>query len=531
MQIPSELGLPYPNWREGQVDAIKWIENNNWLRSQDDKNVKVIEAPTGTGKTGLILALSAMNPDLRILVLCATKLEQEQYENNITPYYQGFASIKGRNNFHCKLENDFASDTCDQSFCYDIHVDQAKCTLGTDFKCPIKDECSYFKQIEDIQEKNIVVTNYAYGLTMLNYVTGKLGEFDVIVEDEGHVLDAMMERFIEVKISRKHLYDICGLDLPSYNSINHWKEWCEDYEDTIKNRNHQVHTVTPENMDIHQIRVAKRSEAIVNSVNSIKHMNPDWIVEPNESEVPFMPVWVREDSKRVLFQHADKHIIMSGTIPSEKELAKKVGVVENDFEFHRMPYVYPAENRQIVIKPIAPMSAKYIDINLPLMASAIDDIIGSNLDKKILIHTVNYKIAHYLEENSIYENYMFTHSSKDRIEVLNTFKEAQAPAVLISPSFDKAVDLPDKECELIIVAKVPFPYLGTKVMRKRVKQNGGYYDNETLSTLIQMSGRGVRSETDVCPTIILDSNIVRFLNKCRASGLIPQGIEESIVEI
>ena len=260
-------------------------------------------------------------------------------------------------------------------------------------------------------------------------------------------------------------------------------------------------------------------------------MNPDWIVEPNESEVPFMPVWVTEDSKRVLFQHADKHIIMSGTIPSEKELAKKVGVVENDFEFHRMPYVYPAENRQIVIKPIAPMSAKYIDINLPLMASAIDDIIGSNLDKKILIHTVNYKIAHYLEENSIYENYMFTHSSKDRIEVLNTFKEAQAPAVLISPSFDKAVDLPDKECELIIVAKVPFPYLGTKVMRKRVKQNGGYYDNETLSTLIQMSGRGVRSETDVCPTIILDSNIVRFLNKCRASGLIPQGIEESIVEI
>ena len=43
LQIPSELGLPYPNWREGQVDAIRWIENNNWLSpeqviSKDGKN-------------------------------------------------------------------------------------------------------------------------------------------------------------------------------------------------------------------------------------------------------------------------------------------------------------------------------------------------------------------------------------------------------------------------------------------------------------------------------------------------------------
>ena len=123
---------------------------------------------------------------------------------------------------------------------------------------------------------------------------------------------------------------------------------------------------------------------------------------------------------------------------------------------------------------------------------------------------------------------LFTHDSKSRTRVLNNFKKATAPAVLISPSFDKAVDLPDKECELIIVAKLPFPYLGSKVMQKRLKESRRYYDHETLATLIQMAGRGVRNENDICPTIILDSSAPSFIQRCGTTGLIPEGIKVAI---
>ena len=175
------------------------------------------------------------------------------------------------------------------------------------------------------------------------------------------------------------------------------------------------------------------------------------------------------------------------------------------------------------------MNAKNIDLNLPVIVNAIDQLIEQNLDKKILIHTVNYKIAQYLEKRSKYKEYLFTHNSRNRIWVLERFKQATAPAVLVSPSFDKAVDLPDKECELVIVAKLPYPYLGSKVMQKRLKESRRYYDHETLATLIQMAGRGVRSETDICPTIILDSGASTFLKRCRTQGLIPEGIEKAIV--
>ena len=43
-----------------------------------------------------------------------------------------------------------------------------------------------------------------------------------------------------------------------------------------------------------------------------------------------------------------------------------------------------------------------------------------------------------------------------------------------------------------------------------------------------MAGRGVRSETDVCPTIILDSGAPLFLKQCRTQKLIPDGINQAI---
>jgi Rad3-related DNA helicase len=528
MQTPNEIGLPYSDWREGQIEAIAWIEKDDWLRSQGSEKVKVIEAPTGTGKTGLILALSAMNPELRILVLCATKLEQAQYEKNITDEYEGFALIKGRNNFHCRLERENATEECNTSPCYDIHVDQAKCSVAGEFECPMVSECTYFNQLTDISSKRIVVTNYAYGLTMLNYVKGRLGEFDLIVEDEGHVLDSMLEQFIEVRINRRHMKDVCNLSTPSYQTVPQWQRWCEDNQLNINRAYRETHLYAPKDMSEKELKTAKRTEDIVGSFKQIKDMNVDWVVEPDEFSVPFMPIWVTQDSEGVLFNHANKHIIMSGTIPSALELTKKVGIPAKNFQFYRMPYVFPPEHREIIIRPVALMSAKHIDTNLPVMTREIDRILDKNLDKKILIHTVNYKVARYIKNSSIFSQHMYTHTSRDRLNVLMDFKKASAPAILISPSFDKAVDLPDEECELTIVAKLPFPYLGSKVMQARVKQNRRYYDNETLSTLIQMAGRGVRSETDICPTIVLDASVTAFLKRCRTSGLVPQGIEEAI---
>ena len=156
---PKTYGMPYDFMRTGQLEAIDWIEENNWLFDRTSRKIKVIEAPTGTGKTGLVLYLSAKNPSLRVLVLCATKLEQEQYEANVTNKYVGFTSVKGRNNFHCHLDSPMSTIECTHSTCFETHVDTAKCAVQgkNKFICPIKSECSYFQQIDDIKEKKVVI--------------------------------------------------------------------------------------------------------------------------------------------------------------------------------------------------------------------------------------------------------------------------------------------------------------------------------------------------------------------------------------
>ena len=532
---PKDYGLPYDSLREGQVKAIEWLEIENWLEDRGVDKVKVVEAPTGTGKTGLVLTLAARNPSLRVLVLCATKLEQAQYEDNVTEKYNGFVSVKGRNNFHCHLDSPMADEECTYSQCYDIHVDEAKCTVANSksnqFQCPIRGDCAYYQQVTKIPNSNVVVTNYAYGLTMLNHNPRGFGKYDLIVSDEGHILDEMLEQFISVKLYESQMDRLLNIKLPQLENVAQWKRWCEDRQYAVDSLYKTAHEIPAKEMTKDEILLAKRISNVRESFNAIRTMNHDWVVEEDKKVVEFKPVWVTGSSKQVLFDHAPRHIIMSGTIPSADMLARKVGIAPNEFGFYRLPYTFPVENRPIIVKPVAKMSAKYIDVNMPVVISEIDRIIKQNLDKKILIHTVNYKISKALEQRSAYREYLFTHDSKSRLRVLKDFKRATAPAVLVSPSFDKAVDLPNKECELTIIAKLPYPYLGSKVMQKRLsdRQIGRrYYNHETLASLIQMAGRGVRSETDVCPTIILDSGAPLFLKQCRTQKLIPDGINQAI---
>ena len=338
---PKTYGMPYDFMREGQLQAIDWIEEKDWLFDRTSRKIKVIEAPTGTGKTGLVLYLSAKNPSLRVLVLCATKLEQEQYEANVTSRYVGFTSVKGRNNFHCHLDSPMATKECTHSTCFETHVDTAKCSIQgkNKFRCPIRSECAYFQQTDDIKEKKVVVTNYAYGLTMLNYNPQALGNFDLIVSDEGHVLDEMLEQFIQVKLWDRQMDRLYGLSLPDYGTVAQWQRWVEENSYAIDKLYDSTHDLSASEMSKEEINLAKRAETIKESFENIKNMNVNWVVERLRDSVEFKPVWVTDRSDDVLFSHSPKHIVMSGTIPSGEELTKKVGINSKDFSFYRLPYI------------------------------------------------------------------------------------------------------------------------------------------------------------------------------------------------
>ena len=77
----------------------------------------------------------------------------------------------------------------------------------------------------------------------------------------------------------------------------------------------------------------------------------------------------------------------------------------------------------------------------------------------------------------------------------------------------EGVDLKDDLSRFQIICKVPFPYLGDKLIRKKMNKWNWWYDLQPAKTVIQSVGRSVRSETDTAVTYILDSSWERFYKK------------------
>lgn len=87
---------------------------------------------------------------------------------------------------------------------------------------------------------------------------------------------------------------------------------------------------------------------------------------------------------------------------------------------------------------------------------------------------------------------------------------------------DRGVDLPGDDCRVQIVCKVPYPYLGNRQIKERTRLPGGqsWYTTQTARTIVQMTGRGVRSADDHAVTYVLDRQFGRWFGD--AKKLLPK---------
>jgi Rad3-related DNA helicase len=85
--------------------------------------------------------------------------------------------------------------------------------------------------------------------------------------------------------------------------------------------------------------------------------------------------------------------------------------------------------------------------------------------------------------------------------------------VLISPSLYEGISLDDDMSRFTIVCKLPFKNLMDPWTKKRLDLSKRWYNNDTATTLVQMTGRSVRSPEDFAVAYVLDSSLSWFLEK------------------
>jgi Rad3-related DNA helicase len=93
----------------------------------------------------------------------------------------------------------------------------------------------------------------------------------------------------------------------------------------------------------------------------------------------------------------------------------------------------------------------------------------------------------------------------------------------------EGVNLKGELSKFQIICKIPFPYLGDKVVGKKIKKWNWWYDLQTTRTVIQSVGRSIRSENDEAITYILDRDWERVYNKNKRH--LPKNFIESYIEM
>jgi Rad3-related DNA helicase len=145
----------------------------------------------------------------------------------------------------------------------------------------------------------------------------------------------------------------------------------------------------------------------------------------------------------------------------------------------------------------------------------VKTIIDQHKNEKGIVHCTTFQIAKFIKENVRSDRFLI-HTSEDREAVLERHKKGKKPTILLSPSMTEGIDLVGDQSRFQILMKVPFPYLGDEVTRKRMEKNRKWYNLVTARTIIQSLGRSVRNERDHAVSYIIDGDWERFYSQNKA---------------
>jgi len=510
---PQELGLPekFKDWWPDQWETIVEV-------SDSPQKVYLLDAPTGVGKTVVGVGIHRLSGK-RCIYITRTKQLQSQID------FPGIVKVMmGRENYPClKHPDDFHPG---DSSSYTA----ANCTDSKKKPCELKDKCPYFLAKKEALASPLAVLNTSYYLTEVNG-PGKFSGAELLVVDEVDSLEDELMNYIQFSVTEKQLKGL-GIPLPvDPSSLQAWLDWGDMIRTVIvaKIEEHQgqLALTFEDNWQPSQLTQRKK-------VTQLEKFNDrvDWFLgafdvdtwvfyprkdeESGEREWIFKPIFISDYTDRFLWRHATQFLGMSATIFDPHIVAGTLGLQDGQGHYKRLDSPFPVKNRPIFYSPVADLTKRTMDTERLKLLPAVQALINRYPNEKILIHTVSYRLRDFLVKN-LEQDRLISHTKWNREDKLEEFKDSFEPLVMLSPSFDRGVDLPQEKCRCIIICKVPYLYKGDPQIIGRMKALGGqkWYVIKAAQTLVQMSGRAVRSKDDYCDTYILDRQFGRLFSQMK----------------
>lgn len=514
--------FPHANIRKEQELSIDFVLDAFLTKK---KKFVILELGTGCGKSAIGITVARFlnqnyieHPNFKkgANILTTQKVLQEQYINDFSPPKGNLVSIKSSTNFTCDF---FKANSCNESIRM-LKNEQH----GSPFWKKCMHDCCYKKQKQLFLDSSEGITNFSYFLAETMH-GGKIEPKQLLILDEAHNCEGELSKFIEVTISEKFAKDMLKLQLPTPLTEKSVIKWLNDvYLPALV-----VHAANAEAMlkkinmkeKIKEFQiVAAQIEMISTHLEKIKSFLQMWnddnwimnIVPPADRtlrKLEFKPVNVGPYADDLLFRFGKNVLLMSATIVNKDVFCESLGINKDDVEFLSMDSPFPIENRPIYYAPVGNMSQASLDESLPKLVEMIKVILNEYKGQKGIIHTHTFKIANYIKQN-IKSKRLLIHDSFNRDEMIEKHKTSDKDTVILSPSLAEGIDLKDNLSRFQIICKMPYPYLGDKLVKKRMHRQPLWYPYQTAKTIVQSVGRSIRNETDHADTYVLDGNWEKF---------------------
>jgi len=214
---------------------------------------------------------------------------------------------------------------------------------------------------------------------------------------------------------------------------------------------------------------------------------------------------------KYLLNKAQFRVMLSATIGGHDAFDENMGfvytsdkksimeVIPSTFDFTESPVHFLNKFK---------MSLKERDISFNHLKTIIYSICKTKFqDQRGMIQTGSYDIAKRLYDEAPFEvkqRMLVYNGSREKNNMIK-LHQISGNTILVGPTLAEGIDLPGDECRFIIIMKVPYPSLGDRYVKEKIKFYPLWYNSTTSNEIIQGIGRGVRYDGDWCVTYIFDA--------------------------
>jgi Rad3-related DNA helicase len=444
--------------------------------------------------------------DARTLFVTGTKGLQQQLIDDLESI--GLMDIRGQGNYECLYLDDGSG------------CDDGPCHVGA--LCELKDSgCLYYDAQSRAYNSRFVVTNYAYWMNANRYSgpdTDPIGRFDLVVLDEVHSARDWLTDFCGVTIDRVKVRSLLGIDTPSnQSSKDEWSRWMNRALEIAREKQRQL----KRDISNGRVKVLLELGKIVRSYAELsRELQLDasnWVIEPENRCVKFLPVWPQKYAEQYLFHGARKVILSSAFMMLSS--CQYLGIDSADVDVHEVESTFSPKRRPLIYIPTSPsvrVDYRISEGETRLILNKLDAIASGRLDRKGLVQPRSYARARMIVDRSKHKSIMITHKEGEVEEAVAEYRRAKSPCILVSPAIEEGWNFPGDEARWQFIWKVPFIDGRSALVKARLESDKMYGNDVAMTALMQMVGRIVRSMSDWGESFLSDAHWLWFRNKVKS---------------